>query len=248
MELAFAVAEDGVFTLAEAGGDGAGDGPEAGGVADVEAGVEVGAQAGVAAGDSASEGAGSVAADGGGAEGVEGVQRLEVAVVREGGGGAGGEGRGGGLFHDGRAMCGVQLVLGEAVDGGDFTGEGAEGGGLNVFVVGDLFHVGVVGAEALLLAAEVVDRGHFDEHVAVLAGHSGDGKHADYGGRDEDVGVVEGDRDLVEVAVLVAADEYDVEAFLQKMGLFGCFRGADEWRLLIVICVCHIPWALLEVY
>ena len=117
-------------------------------------------------------------------------------------------------------MGGVQLALGEAVDGGDFAGEGTEGGGLNVFLVGYLFHVGVVGAEALLLAAEVVYCGHFEQHVAVLAGHSGDGKHADHGGCDEDVGVAEGHGDLIEVAVLVAAYEDYVEAFLQKMGLF----------------------------
>ena len=80
MELAFAGAEDGIFTLAEAGGDGAGDWPERGRVADVEARVEVGAE-GAAASDSAGQGAGRVAADGAGAEGVEGVQRFVVAVV-----------------------------------------------------------------------------------------------------------------------------------------------------------------------
>jgi hypothetical protein len=60
---------------------------------------------------------------------------------------------------------------------------------------------GVVVLERLVVLPELVEARGFDEHPRVGAGESGDGEHADRGGGDEDVRVVEGDGHLVDGAV-----------------------------------------------
>jgi hypothetical protein len=78
-----------------------------------------------------------------------------------------------------------------------------------------LLEVRIVLLERVVVLPELVEPGGFDQHPRVRAGQSGDREHADSGSSNEKIGVVEGYRNLVQVAVFVAADEHDVVTLFQ---------------------------------
>ena len=67
-----------------------------------------------------------------------------------------------------------------------------------------------------MIVTELVEAGRLDKHAGVRAGEAGDGEESDGCCGYEDVGVMERNRHLVEVAVGVATDEKDVEAFFRN--------------------------------
>ena len=79
-----------------------------------------------------------------------------------------------------------------------------------------LFEVGVVFLQRVVIVTELIEASRFDEHAGVGAGETGDGKEPDDGRSNEDVGVMQRDGNLVEVAVGVATDEKNVEAFFRN--------------------------------
>ena len=58
--------------------------------------------------------------------------------------------------------------------------------------------------------AKLIEAGRLDQHPRVRTGQSGDGKHADRRRGNKKIGIVKRDRNLIQVAVFVTADEHDV--------------------------------------
>ena len=112
-----------------------------------------------------------------------------------------------------------ELAGGEAVDGGDFAGQRAERGDLDVLLVGGLLEVSVVLLERVVVGAQLVEAGGLDEHPGVGAGETGDGEHADHGGGHEGVGVLQRNGNLVQVSFAVAAHNHDVVALFEAQTL-----------------------------
>ena len=103
-----------------------------------------------------------------------------------------------------------EFVRRQAIQGGDLARQGAEGSRLDVFFVGGFLQVRVVLLERVVVLAKLIEAGCLDQHARVRACQSGDGKHADGCGCYENIGIVKGNRNLIQVALSVAADEHDV--------------------------------------
>ena len=125
------------------------------------------------------------------------------------------------------------MALAQAVERGDFTGERAERGYLDVLFLGHLLHVQVVVAQGFLLGADLVVVGGLQQHASVGAGHAGDGEEAYDGSGDKDVSVVQRNRDLAEAAIVFTSDKDDVVAFCAQGTSFreqwGSFRWVREY-------------------
>jgi len=119
----------------------------------------------------------------------------------------------------GSDFAGVALT--QAVERGNFTGEGAEGGDLHILFPGDLLHEQIVVAKGLLLGANLVIVGSLEQHASIGASHAGDGEEANEGGRDKHVGVVQRNGDLAEAAVVFTGDKNDVVAFAHRAPPFA---------------------------
>ena len=234
VELGFASAEDGIFALPEAGGDGSDDRPEGGCCGSVFA--QTGADEVVAgeqrvghapkrrreAGGRAEKAVG-IAADGGAAQSVKGVHRAVVGGSGVEGGvfkGSRGSGLGGG-FTDTFAP-GVkrgQFAGGKPVEGGDFGSERAERCGLKVLLVGLLGKVGVILLEGLMVLPKLIKARRLDQHPRVRSGQASDSEQSYYGRRGEEVGVMNRNWNFFESSILFPADEQDVNT------LFGVQDG-----------------------
>ena len=103
-----------------------------------------------------------------------------------------------------------QLARRQTVECGDLARQRAQRSRLDVLLMRGLLEVRVVLLQRVVVLPKLVEAGGLDQHSRVRAGQSGDGKHADGRGGYEKISIVKGDRNLIQVAVFVAADEHDV--------------------------------------
>ena len=103
-----------------------------------------------------------------------------------------------------------QLACRQTVERRDLVRQRAQRSRLDVFLVRRLLEVRVVLLKRVVVLPELIKACSLNQHSRVRPCQSGDGKHADGRGCDEKVGIVKGDRNLIQVAVFVAADEHDV--------------------------------------
>ena len=78
--------------------------------------------------------------------------------------------------------------------------------------MGNLRHLLVVFAERFALLAHLVVALGLEQHARVGAGESDDGKRTNQRGGNKSVGIMEGQRNLANPAVLIACDKQDVVA------------------------------------
>jgi len=76
----------------------------------------------------------------------------------------------------------------------------------------NLRHLGVIFAESFLLLANLVVAFGFQQHARVRTGQPNDGEGSDHGSSDKPVGVLDGNRDLANLPVIVSGDKQDVIA------------------------------------
>ena len=108
-----------------------------------------------------------------------------------------------------------KLARRQAVQRGDFACKRTQRSGLDVLLVRGLLEVCVVLLQRVVILPKLVEAGGLDQHPRVRPSQAGDSKHADRRRGYKKVRIVKRDRNLVQVAVFVAADEHDVVALFK---------------------------------
>src|SRR5579872_267035 len=103
----------------------------------------------------------------------------------------------------------------QAVKGGDFTGQGSQRGDLQIFFVFRLLQLGVASPERFRFVVQLIKAGNLGQHASIRTHDSGNAHQAECGADDQHVKVIDGNLDLVELALSVASNEKNVKPFTQ---------------------------------
>ena len=103
----------------------------------------------------------------------------------------------------------------QAVKGRNFACQRAQRRYLDIPLLRDLLKPGIAILKIVFFGAQFVVVRHLQHHAQVRAGDAGQAQADDRRAHQQHVQVVDGNRDLAELAVVTACDEKNVEAFLQ---------------------------------
>ncbi len=111
------------------------------------------------------------------------------------------------MFEDGIGL--------ETVERGDFTGQRTQRLCLEFILLGNLLQALVAGLDGFFFCAELIEALRLDQHAGIRTGHAGNGHHANDRAGDEDVNIMQGNRNLQKFAFCVPRHQHDVKTFPQ---------------------------------
>jgi len=90
---------------------------------------------------------------------------------------------------------------------------------LQVTLLSNLFQTRIVRFQLIFFSPQLVELGNLQQHAGIRAGNSGQAEKSNSGTDDENVEVMDWNRNLAELPVVATGHEKDVEPFLQMAPL-----------------------------